>query len=260
MHSFTIAMIMPPSANRALPVRLACVASWLVLVTALTIWAKKEHEPRIMAALPFPTTIAFTFILIFALSETDSLRIRVRRAIPRNRFFQPLSFLFYSGAAGGITLCSIIILSSIAIAYAAIAFMTNVTDRRSFHHVLSCFLGVFFYVLAYGLTASLIRRKFFPVAMSQKFVGVFTLLLIAAGALIPSTIGLLRHFDDKGLDTDTIGYWQITNPAGIVDPKFSSIMLRFAFGWLILMLLLNAKWLYRQFREFCPPNPTKPSP
>ncbi|MEI6808952.1 MAG: hypothetical protein WCN95_09520, partial [bacterium] len=101
MHVFSTALIMPESANRALPVRITATAVWTAsLVAFLILTAYAGMDPLYFWCGLSTGCIGITMLI--ALSESERLSVRVRMTIPRGLLRIP-AFLFYNGPAAGVT-------------------------------------------------------------------------------------------------------------------------------------------------------------
>ncbi len=256
MHSFSIALIMPSTANRALPVRLACFIAWLATGIGLAIWAKVEHHPEPLAAWAIPTIIGFISVFLFAIGEDDKIRIRVRQSIPRPVILRPLAFIFYSGAGGGIVFCCLAMAIALTVSYAAAnAIPPGVhSSRQNVLKLVENLHGFALFALAYGFSAIAIRRFILRNRFPAKFTGVLALLLVTVGGLVPGIIGVTLVYEN--MKVDSIGMWQLFNPGGILDPKYRATIIAFVSSWAAGMFLVNSPWLFRQARDFMGAKPS----
>ena len=101
LHVLATALISPPSANRALPVRMFVAVMWIAW-GAVTYWAAIDNkEGELMFFWMVPSIIVLAAALLIAITENELLSARVRQTIPRFEM-RRLALLFYSGPAGGI--------------------------------------------------------------------------------------------------------------------------------------------------------------
>ncbi|MGH7981452.1 MAG: hypothetical protein ACREE6_18900, partial [Limisphaerales bacterium] len=108
-YVMAVALVSPPSSNRALPVRVYFTAAWFLTGLLSLAWVTMGAHWHFPAGHSDPVGIWFhsminllTASVIVVVSNSDAFSHRVRRAIPRapwNRFF---AFLFFNGAAGGL--------------------------------------------------------------------------------------------------------------------------------------------------------------
>ncbi len=102
LHLAAIALISPPSANRALPLRSYVTGAWLVTLVVSVIWAVRESHAGPMMAWAAFTTGVLVLALLIAVAEGDDQSVRIRRTIPEAVTKRGLAFFFYSGTAGGL--------------------------------------------------------------------------------------------------------------------------------------------------------------
>jgi len=98
----SVAMITPPSANRALPVRLYITGIWLLGGILSFCWVTQTGDAERMYAWTVPTFVLMLCALLVTVSNTDHLSLRVRRTIPQRALQRFLGFFFFNGAAGGL--------------------------------------------------------------------------------------------------------------------------------------------------------------
>ncbi len=79
----SVALITPPSANRALPVRIYVTAIWLLGGLLSFVWVTQTGEADRMFAWTYPTFGLMMFALLVTISNTDQISLRVRRTIPQ---------------------------------------------------------------------------------------------------------------------------------------------------------------------------------
>jgi hypothetical protein len=116
-----IAMVMPPVANRALPVRLYLTIAWAVsgAVAALWAWSQASKDP--MDVWGTVTMLLLCVAIPVSASERDELPPRVRRMIPRRRLLRPGAFLLFSGSGAGMLWCLLLGGATMAVLYVSYA-------------------------------------------------------------------------------------------------------------------------------------------
>lgn len=246
----TVALISPPSANRALPAKIYVTTIWLLGGLAAFAWVTKTGNTNQILAWRDPAFGILMIALLVCVSNRDHLSQRVRRKIPRARWKRIPAFLFYNGAAGGLVW--------VALLFAGTFLGTWVVEK--FHRTMSShsnfqlgFIAITAYAFAYALTALFLHRKIFP-RRAPKIVGVITIMLAGAWALIPS----IALFFVNRLSWKSVGGLQlgnVFNVAFVRDKDQNFYHLIFALSWLLIVLLLNAKWFVRQVKNFRPPPP-----
>jgi hypothetical protein len=261
LYFLSVALISPPSANRALPVRLYLTFLWLLTGAIAMFWIIKESQPRMILAWAIPNIIVLLCSLVVVVSNEDELSLRVLRVVPVNPGKRALAFLFYNGAAGGLVWAALLTGATFLVAQSflnpagalsrSLGFSTsrfNLLSADDFHDF-SISLGSFLlYAFAYALAAVFIHRKFFP-RRPAKVAGVFAVLL-PAGLAIVLYLGLffLNRLSWKTIESFQPG--NMFNVFGMKDSDLKSLHVYIAAILLILFSALNAKWFVLQMRRF----------
>src|SRR5262249_2139006 len=99
---WSVALISPPSANRAVPVRVFLVLLWLAGAAVQAAWAVVIGQD-----VPFCVWIVWmcalcSLSLVIAVNERERWAPRRARPAPRRWWLRWPAFLFYSGSAGGV--------------------------------------------------------------------------------------------------------------------------------------------------------------
>ncbi|MBL7140999.1 MAG: hypothetical protein ISS74_08825, partial [Planctomycetes bacterium] len=159
LYTLSVALLMPPSANRMRPVRLYLTALWLVLLGGAVLWWVLGDADEFVMAWAFVFESLFVIVMLIAVSERETLGTRVRRHIPRRILPRMLAFLTTSGAAGGLTWA--VLMSALTLV--VIALLHDGFGALSVPEATDTLLGVgglALYGLAYSLTALVLRRLF----------------------------------------------------------------------------------------------------
>jgi hypothetical protein len=243
-----VALISPPSANRALPVRLYLTAVWLLGGLISVCWVSQTGDADRMFAWLYPTFILMMFTLLVVISNADQIGLRVRRTIPQSRIKRALAFVFYNGAAGGLVWVSaILIITFFATREVMLLFPSARTTPVEDSH---WFAATTAYAFAYALTALLIHRKFLS-RRPPKLAGLLAVLLAGAWAIVPSIVFFfLNQLSWKSVEGMQLG--NIFNIFYLRDDGQRIFHLWFALGWLILATVLNLKWFVAQVKNFRP--------
>lgn len=261
--ALSVALIAPPSTNRALPVRLYLTGAWLVTGLIAIGWQLHQPGAPYVALWEYLSIILFLFALLVVISNADHFSLRVRHRIPANRLRRAAAFLFYNGAAGGlvwIVLLTFItyFLTSVVLSHPAHG--PGVTAVAVFDESVLDFqfkIGiVLLYALDYALTALFLHRRFWP-QRPAKIASLITIILAASWALLPAFI---LFFMNK-LTWQSIEGMQLGNVFNVFSMRDTASLpphLFFAAGWLGLVLLLNLRWFLRQLKNFAPIAPADP--
>lgn len=252
LHLLSIALITPPSANRALPLRIYITAIWLLDLAIFLIWIYTETAPEMMIGWTISSILLLAFTMVVSVSERGVPGVRVRMKIPQNILLRPLAFLFYSGAAGGtLWACLLILFTALGN-----ALWTQFATRR-FIGMDSQYLeatvrssGVAIYIIAYALTGLFVRRKFFPKV--NPIIGGLTMLLIPAlWAIVPNVV---LFFMDRlsQLDSRSVQLGDILNLLYTRSETGRFNHLIFATVWAAVMFFANLRWFLKSYRDFQP--------
>ena len=114
------------------------------------------------------------------------------------------------------------------------------------------------YAFAYALTALFVQRKFLA-RRPPKIAGLLAVLLAGAWAIMPS----IALFFLNRLSWKSVEGLQLGNVFNVFFTRVSSQLAYheyFAFGWLLIAAVLNAKWFARQVKNFRPPEKIETPP
>src|SRR5262249_54402289 len=159
-------------------------------------------------------------------------------------------FIFYNGAAGGLIWAGLIFTATFVATWGVFD-LFQAKWRASGSVEEEHWFGITTaYVFCYALTGLLIQRKFFP-RRPPNFAGLIATMLVGAWALVPSAfLFFLNRLSWTSLEHVQPG--NIFNVFVLHDDLQLLYHRVFAFGWLLLMLILSAKWFWRQMKNFRP--------
>lgn len=253
----TVAMISPPPSNRAFPVRLYMTIVWAVSLAVFIyleyMWGGNEAL-LVWAAFASGVILA---ALIVAVSERDVLGPRLRRSIPRNPLLRAPAFLLFSGAASGLCWSILMMLLTLGVA----AFGASLSTRRSSYSgediELLAAIGVCgLYLLAYALTAVLLRRWLFRHTAAVASTSAIALFLVAMGCIVPVIIAFAMNPNSWDIHGD---WWLALNPLCSLFELDSGGWTRLqqrnlviSLAWSVLMIVLNIGWFKNQLASFRP--------
>jgi hypothetical protein len=262
LYSWSVAILSPPSANRALMSRITLVVVWTVTLALTWIWTVQvpaAGTSNLVTWVNLQSGLTWLAMLI-AVSERESWSPRTGRTIPRRWWLRPVAFLFYSGAAGGLTFAVLLCALTLAVARLAILVFipgegSSLVPRDSLQPTSAGVAVAGLYAFSYALTALLIRR-----ALSSRIPPAYTwvvgVLLFAAGCLLPFLTGFLLFFSEWRYDSHY--RWLVTNPfvaVGEVSSASSSLASVFVIAvstWALVVAVINVPWFWRQVRAFRP--------
>jgi hypothetical protein len=254
----SVALLSPPSANRALPVRLFMLGYWVITgMICANLAVLFDDLQFFYPALIFNSAL-FCLGIVIAVNERESWTPRLARLIPRREQWRLLAFLFYSGAAGGVVFSVVMIgLTFLGVevwkdAYALMRGTFAAPTLTEFREVYQTMALVCLYTYAYALTAVLVRR--IP-ALRIKAVFTWVVMggLVAIGSLVPFLVAFLVLFDNWHYST--YYYWLLACPfsaVGDFDKDHRLVYFIFVSAWAGIVTLGNVPWFWRQFRAFRP--------
>lgn len=266
LYAWSVALISPPSSNRALAPRVLVVAVWLVS-GVLMAWFSRllGHEAPFLTWL-VPAVGLLCLCLVIAINEREQWGTRVTRTIPKRWLLRAPAFLFYSGAAGGV-LHALVLFALTAGGFVLWrdVFWPDPHPRffgmgRSGRAVVmstvvfETLAVAFLYLYCYALTAVLVRRTLLERGQTV-YTWVVMVLLVAAGSALPILVVFLLF---QRIEFAQHYVWMLTNPVagliGVGDYRFHAreFILAFVAAWAGLVTLLNVPWFARQFRTFRP--------
>ncbi len=263
LYFLSVALVSPPSANRALPVRIYMTIAWLLSALMSFAWVHKQHQFQLILPWAFTSMVLFSISLIVTVSNQDALSLRVQRTVPERLPVRALAFLFYNGAAGGLVWTALIFGATFFAMWATLrrglgASGMSSFSKEDFDSAVYSSAASICYVFDYALAGLFLHRTFLR-RRPAKLAGIFAVIVPAAWALIP----VMFFFFLNRLTTRDLEHIQLGNIFNIfvvgVGPKKEE-HLYFAAGWLCVMLLLNLKWFIQQLKNFQPLHRAKPSP
>lgn len=244
-----VALISPPSANRALPVRLYVTVIWLLGGLLSFYWVVKTGDADRLQAWSYPTFLLMMCALLATISNADQLSQRVRRTIPQSFGKRLFAFLFFNGAAGGLLwTAGLLTLTHLIMILTRTNFIKTTTlgvERNDW------MLNTGLYAFAYALTALFIQRKWLS-RRPPKVAGLLAVLLAAAWAVVPS---IFLFFVNR-LSWNSVEGLQLGNVFNLFTLREDGqrkLHLIFAGVWFLISLILNAPWFFRQMKNFQPP-------
>jgi hypothetical protein len=267
-YVWSVALVSPPSANRALVVRIYSAAAWLVTLAAATTLTYVIGEPPVIYTWQGLVVAAFCLQMTISISERDHWGPRVARTIPRRSLLRGLAFLFYSGAAGGILYGVLFI----GLALAAGPLVLKILDYRlhtypgatvTTHGRVAFFMAlVALYAYDYGLLAVLLRRTLFRQHLKASLTWLIAVILVALGCALPYIF--LLTVPQTSWQFEQRNPWiMLTNPVTSVImaansymrsvSDFDDVCMAFVAIVAMLLTLANLPWIVRQMRDFRPP-------
>ncbi len=254
----TVAMISPPPSNKAFPLRLYMTGAWVV---SLGVFLFLEYSSsggsdslRVWAVF---ASVVLLMSLIVSVSERDVLGPRLLRSIPRNPLLRVPAFFLFSGAASGLCWSILMLALTLGIAWVSSAWDVYGTSFSGNEFEMLAAIGVVgLYLLAYVLTAVLLRRWIFRHAAAVASTSAIALFLVAMGCIVP----MIVVYAINPMNWDMHGdWWLALNPFSVIyelnSGHWTSLQTRNLFIasiWSVVMILLNFRWLSGQIGSFRP--------
>ncbi len=260
LYTLTVALLLPPSANRMWPTRVYVTALWIVSLIAAVSWWDTYGTEGMLIFWAIAWASLLSLGLLVAVSERDAWGPRVRRYIPRRPGRRLLAFLVYSGAACGLawTIC----LAGLTLIAVILFGNVDAITGRDFDTTLAWTAGILLYGFAYGLTGSLARRLLFSrrVHLPHEYTWLLVLALTALGSLVPLFLVILVAYgthDWSVMELENWG-WLVTNPAHLAEPRGREVRFILLLLWTGAVALASVPWLLRQVGAFRPLEPEPP--
>ncbi len=229
-YVLTLVSLLPPSANRMLPVR----STFLVVDAALL--------PVLLGLLPadgwdiwLVLSVALASLtMVMAVMERLKQSKRVLQKLPNSALLRCVYFLVSSGSAGGV--CYALLLGGGSF---GLYFGLHGLDPR-FHA--ANLMGFFMYIGAYTAAALLLLRL--VERRWRSFSGAHAWVVVAVFAIVVSVLSTVVTGDSMVA--------RCVTPIGFMESD-SEVALAAAGGWLLVFLVLNLPDFWRQFREYFEP-------
>jgi hypothetical protein len=272
LYTWSVALVNPPSANRALPSRLMLTALWAVSGGLVWYFSRQLGHEGPLGSWVVCTVPLLALYVVIAINERERWTPRVARTIPRRWWLRVPAFLFYSGAAGGIlhalllfALTGVIVLlwfdgTWVSHGYGPMGPAGRGAPPYLRNYLLLSFEVVamlFLYIYCYGLTAVALRRLLLPKEQAI-FTWVVAAFLMAVGSAVPLLLAFLVHGSRWNFYSDY--GWMLFNPIagmiaageGATRPHVRDFFFLTVLVWAAVATLLNLPWFFRQMARFRP--------
>ena len=247
----SVALITPSSANRALPVRVYVMITWLVSgVASGIISLVNKDNTAVMVWSIFSGAIFFLGFFV-GVSERESLGSRVARKIPRTPMYRLPAFFLFSGAASGVAWC--LLMCALTLVWVRLWKMSPAgKNSPPLRDAMAWVAGLGLYGFLYSMTAVFVRTTFMARWLSAKFTGFAALFLLAVGSIVPYVVGYLIFYGSPASSVRTM-ITLLGNPFALNnDPPNRFIFLTFAGACSVLVALLNLGWFHQAIVGFRP--------
>jgi len=246
----SVALIMPVSSNRALPVRLFITAAWLLTGVAALINSSIEKDHRLLIAWLVAFEIIFALTVFVAVSERDQPGRRVLRSIPRYPLGRAQAFFFFSGAANGLAWASVMVVLTLGVAVAWVKSFPYYGNERDLVDSVKWMGGMCLYIFCYAMTGALLRRHLFT-RVGTELTWLIGAMLLLVGSLAPFLTGYIIFFNDQWWSEDFAAWW-VGNPFAWENKGHRVLYASVGGVWAVLVAAMNLPWFIERVRSFMP--------
>jgi hypothetical protein len=272
LFCWSVALISPPSSNRAPAGRLFLVGVWLSTGVAAAVWSRYirpagNHGPVYVWVILGVSLACLQFLI--SINERERWGPRVARTIPRLWLLRVPAFFFYSGAGGGVLLASGLAGLTLAGAELWRWLYPEMAGEDFSVHVCKVMGAVALYTFCYGMTAVLVRAYLFGGRVRATVTWLVALLLVGLGSSLPMVLAYLTVPEHLRYSSDE-QWWLLTNPFASVYEinttgrrtgwaDYETVCYLFIVTWAGVAAALSMPWLIAQMTRFRRPQP-RPRP
>ena len=253
LHAIAVVLLSPPHANRMFQFRVSLTVAWL-LWAALALGAFwMLGDAGILLSWLLGSAVMCGVCLCISVSESSTLSVRVRRAIPRRLGRRVLAFPFTNGPASGLTWAAVLMGVTLWVVWWLVASRAPMPGVSRGTHVWQAFRGcalIFEYAGCYALTAAFLRRWLHGGRPSTKTTWIVALYLLAGSTMVAGGCELFGDHFGWGYVSDI----RVGNVFTIFRADIQENHAIFTKGVGGLVLLLNIPWLAGQVKAFRPPE------
>jgi hypothetical protein len=247
-----VALITPPSANRALPVRRYLSITTLLTGGGVILWSygSKAHAPVVVWQVVLSCLLALSFFI--AVSERETPGPRVLRAVPLANLRRLLAFLHFSGAASGLLWTLTASEAVLGLAWLWRQSHPGYREAQDLRTTMIFGAGMLLYFYVYAVSGALVRRVWLS-WLPSKWTWTLGVILMGLGTLLPAIVGFLFFYGEAWWRWEQKGLL-IGNPFVFGNSKHDQYYAGFALVFALIVSLLNARWLWVRWLAFQPPN------
>lgn len=269
MFVLSMAMIAAPSSNKAFPVRLFLLLTWLITYIVFAAWSIAEREREIIEVWLVGSMMLCSAAMFISICERKQWGPRIKRAIPKNFLLRLPAFFLYSGAVGGVLFSLLMILASFAAVWLfAFFFDSSLTPFPGLFpsymygmkiwpmhdEITTIAMGLALYGFCYTQTALFIESIIGKKKQSPTMPAMTALVLVVLGSIVPMIIGfLLRPNPMHDIDPK----WYIGNPFIVFwSDSMRENAVTFTFIWALIIGAVMLPYYIRNALAFKPlPKP-----
>lgn len=250
--------VSPPMSNRMLPLRIY-VLFMLVALAGLSFFMDGFSMDAVERNCVFAAFVIICSMLV-AVSEQDSVSLRVRTQIPHRKLSRLFAWFFYSGSAAGICWCVAAFAGMLLTLYLADMFFTG-SHSSDFYQDLSALLTIGLYAYCFCMTAVFVRKAVLRDALSPSKTILLVVCLLLMIHIITHTLAVMAVSTSDAwsfwsvFDGLSVRWWMTLNPAVYVvaDKKlFTSTAVPVLSTWAAAITLVMLPWFKDQLQNFTP--------
>jgi hypothetical protein len=264
---WSVAVVSPPSANRALLVRLYVLGLWLATGAIAAVWSKEiDHCGPLFVWVGLSVGL-FCLQVVISICEREAWGPRVARTIPRNVLLRAPAFLLYSGSAGGVLFSFAGVGLTLLAGLAWVRAYPGLRVATAWDVVIAPVAGaVALYTACYCLTAVALRHYLLGARARPFITWVIAAMLVGLGSAVPALVAYFVYYREWNAHADEI-WWLLPNPfasvvelmdlrrhVGLVHPDYPRQCLLFTGIWAGSAALVCLPWFVRQALAFRPPG------
>lgn len=264
-HLFTVALLSPPSANRSLPIRIYLTLIWAAGGAVAVGFSRHYHEEDPVLVWAYGSIVLFSVAMLAAIGERRSWGPRVRRRIPRWHVLRAPALLFYTGAAGGVLWCVVIMVLTVILTPQLLAHSGLTAGKvASCAGAVEVMIGLGLYAFFYFMTATLIRDHLLTRWIPTACTGMIALIFAALISLLPVLVDFLLVSQSGGWYGPFLGDAKfrislLPNPVYSLQESIRIDAMPIVAGAATLIAVLAGPWWVRQVSAFRPlPPPAEP--
>lgn len=248
-YVLSVALLMPPAANRTLGLRVYFTVLWLIGLAIAWHYGHRYsggwRGETAIGAWGLTSAMVLSMGFLVAACERDTPSRRVARYIPRNALLRPLALVFYAGSVGGLLWAGLLSAATVAVIG---SFQETTTNPDEWHDLMTGMGMQLMLIFAYAGTALLLRTQLKFVKPARTWVVAVSLLVVLA--VLPAIIQASHRYNTRSHSHSGFAL----NPFGqYLFPE--EVPTAPAVIWAGITAVLLTVWSAGKLRHFRPPDP-----
>ena len=251
--TLTVSMLQAPHADRATLPRVYTSALWVATLIGAQVYAIRVSDPAVIAIWGVAWLILASIAIALCAGERRTLGARVRVGVPRRLVYRIPRALFMSGAATGLTWSILLAAATVAVWYAQEPVVGLTTVDRSIASIVPNLASLPLYALVVALVSVAIRDRFFARWLEPGMTTGGAVLLFGLLSTVPFIVTAV--LDPRNWDHRPVAAVLIPVGAPLFSdslPELPRQALIFSGGAAAVLVVLHARWFFRQFRQYRP--------